>query len=196
MMYLISRQNAPAFDPATAVSDLPSLLKLDPIVRLRSGDVSVTWQARVARVADTLDPRTRTVGVIVAVDDPYAKAGLNMRPPLAKNMYVEVELRGAPRDDMIIVPRIALHNGQVYIAGKDQRLDIRPVKVRFIQGNIALLKSGVDAGDRVIVSDLLPAISGMKLAPVTDEAETAALSREAGTELAAAGAGADERAER
>lgn len=194
MLRLVSRENAPVFNPATAVEDFASLLKLDPIVRLRSGDVSVSWQARVARVADTLDPRTRTVGVIVAVDDPYAQAGLHGRPPLAKNMYVEVELRGVPRADEIIVPRAALHAGRVYVAGDEDRLEFRPVKVRFTQGNVALIQSGVAAGERVVVSDLLPAIGGMKLAPEIDEDETAALLKEAGADLA--NSHPEERAER
>ena len=42
-------------------------------VRLRSGNDVVEWPARFARVSDTVDPKTRTIGAIVAVDGAYAK---------------------------------------------------------------------------------------------------------------------------
>jgi multidrug efflux pump subunit AcrA (membrane-fusion protein) len=180
MLRLIAHEAIPPFDAATAMADIANLLKLDPVVRLRSGEVSVTWRGRVARVSDTVDPSTRTVGVIVAVDRPYGQATAETRPPLAKNMYVEVELRGTPRRGEIVVPRTALHDGRVYIVGAGDRLVVRPVAIRFTQGNVALVESGLAAGERVVVSDLLPAIEGMKLVPEFDDSEAAALIEEAG----------------
>ena len=49
---------------------LPDLLGLEAIVRLRGGTVDARWQARFTRISDTIDPQTRTVGVVVAVDKP------------------------------------------------------------------------------------------------------------------------------
>jgi multidrug efflux pump subunit AcrA (membrane-fusion protein) len=179
MIRLISRERLPRFDPATVMADIQNDIGLEPVVRLRSGKMTATWQGRIARVSDTIDPKTRTVGVIVAVDDPYRRDGNAMRPPLAKNMYVEVELRGRPQAGRIVVPRTALHDGRVYVAGDDDRLVIRPVTLRFTQGDIAVVESGLAAGEKVVISDLLPAIEGMLLAPVADDAARDALIAEA-----------------
>jgi RND family efflux transporter MFP subunit len=139
------------------------------IVRLRAGDDSVEWPARFARISDTIDPKTRTVGAIVAVDGAYAKAIPGRRPPLTKGLFVEIEIRTRPLEAELVVPRAALHAGRVYIVDKDSRLAIRPVTVGLVQGDLAVIKKGLEPGDRVVVSDLIPAIAGMLLAPKPDK---------------------------
>lgn len=147
---------------------LPELMGLTPTVRARSGSLTVTWPARLARVSDTIDPNTRTLGVIVAVDAPYAGARPGVRPPLVKNMFVEVEIAGHPQPDQILIPRAALHDGKIYKVNADDRLVITPVEILYSQGNIAVIASGLAAGERIVLSDLIPAIDGMKLDPHPD----------------------------
>jgi multidrug efflux pump subunit AcrA (membrane-fusion protein) len=138
------------------------------VVRLRAGDKMVEWPARFARISDTVDPKTRTLGIIVAVDGAYAKATPGRRPPLTKGMFVEIEIRTRPLEAAIVVPRAALHGGRLYIVGSENRLEIRPVALGLVQGDLAVIKNGLEAGTRVVVSDLIPAIAGMLLAPKDD----------------------------
>lgn len=131
-------------------------------------DLQIQWRGRVTRVSDTIDLQTRTVGVIVEVDDPYRQAQPGIRPPLVKGMFLEVKLRGKPRDDVLVVPRAALHGRQVYVVGNDNRLELRDVDVGLVQADFIVIKTGLRAGEQVIVSDLVPAIEGMALEPVND----------------------------
>ncbi|HSR71731.1 MAG TPA: hypothetical protein VLL72_05060, partial [Kiloniellales bacterium] len=167
----------------TDFSVAPRRLGLSAEVRLRIGDIVARWDARFDRIAATIDPRTRTAGFFVAVDDPYGKVIPGKRPPLVKNMYVEVELSAPARPDTIVVPRVALrqHVGEavVPLAGPDDRLVLRPVTPGFVQGDFVVVESGLAAGDRVVVSDLVPAIEGMLLDPSEDEALAKALRAEA-----------------
>ncbi len=153
--------------------------ELQAVVRLQSGDVTIEWPARFSRMSDTVDPRTRTVGVIVAVDRPYRQARTGGRPPLVKNMYVEVELRGPPRREAVVIPRAGLRGGQVYVVGAEDRLEFREVEVSFTQANFVVLRSGLDSGDRVVISDLPFAVQGMLLVPETDPVASASLVAEA-----------------
>jgi len=137
-------------------------LKLEATVRLQTGDFTPEWKARFARISGTLDPKTRTLGVVVAVDDPYELIEPGKRPPLVQDMYCEVELRGAPRPDRVLIPRAALHEGQVYVA-EDSRLRRRAVAVEFTLGDFAVLTSGLAQDELLIVSDPIPAIEGMLL---------------------------------
>ena len=167
------------------LSRVPRRWGLEAEVRLRTGDLTAAWDARFDRVSDTVDPQTRTLGLIVAVDEPYGKIIPGERPPLVKNMYVEVELRSKARPDRIVVPRAAIHrnpNGDpvVYIAGGHDRLVVRPVMLGPAQSDFVVVASGLSGGERVVVSDLLPAIEGMLLAPRTDEALAARLLAQAG----------------
>ncbi|MGC2856921.1 efflux RND transporter periplasmic adaptor subunit [Novispirillum sp. DQ9] len=174
----------PGADAPPDMSKMAEILGIDPVVRLTAGDLTVDWPARVARVAETVDPRTRTVGVIVAVDDPYTQARPGERPPLTRSMFVEVELRGRPRAGSLVIPREALRRtpgGQpvVWVLDAQDRLRTRPVDVAFRQDGLAVLRDGVAEGERVVLSDLIPAVEGMLVRPVPDEAAAARLSAQA-----------------
>ncbi|MBT3886352.1 MAG: efflux RND transporter periplasmic adaptor subunit [Rhodospirillaceae bacterium] len=162
-----------------AMGEIENILGLTPIIRLKAGALVSTWQGRVARIADRIDPRTRTIGVIVAVDNPYAIAAGDARPPLAKNMYVEVELRGRVRAGETVIPRSALRDGKAFVVTADNRLQIRSVKLRLSLGGVAVIESGIKAGERIVISDLIPAIDGMLLDPAADAGARARLIAEA-----------------
>lgn len=138
-------------------------------VKLQENGLNASWRGRFARISDTLDPKTRTVGVIVEVDAPYANVQPGIRPPLVKGLFVEVNLSGRPRPNSLVVPRSALHNGhQVYVANKEQRLEIRDVEISLMQPEFAVISQGLVAGEQLVVSDLIPAIKGMLLKPQDD----------------------------
>ena len=129
----------------------------------------VIWPARVVRISDRLDPQTRTVGVIVEVDGPYENIQPGVRPPLVKGTFVEVKLTGATLPDRLVVPPSALHGESLYIVGKENRLQKIAVKIEQRSENYLVIESGLQPGQKVIVSDLVPAIEGMLLQPIDDD---------------------------
>ncbi len=159
-------------------------LGLHARVRLRFDDRDALWTGRIAQISDTVDPKTRTIGVIVAVDDVYEQAIAGQRPPLFKGMFVEVEVRANPVNKGIVVPRSVVHGGNIYVVNGESRLDIRPVETGLIQGDILTITKGVTAGERVVVSDLSPAIKGMLLKPLPDQHLATRLKRTAAGEEA------------
>ena len=179
LLTLLPRDLDLPLDPGAIMPRLREVAGLDAIVRLRTGRGDTEWLARFSRMSDTVDPRTRTVGVIVAVDDPYRQAIPGERPPLVKNMYVEVEVRGRPRPGAVVIPRGALHGREIRTVDSEDRLRIREVEVDFIQTNFVVIASGLEAGERVVVSDLPFAADGMRLAPVDDEEARSSLVAEA-----------------
>lgn len=145
-------------------------------VSLQESGLSASWKGRIARLSDTLDPKTRTVGVIVEVDEPYGDVHPGVRPPLVKGLFVEVRLSGRHRDDSLVIPRSALHDGnRVYVVNEEKRLEIRRVDIGLIQPEFIVVQKGLAAGEQLIVSDLIPAIEGMLLKPVEDPATLARL---------------------
>ncbi|MDX1606828.1 MAG: hypothetical protein R3202_11590, partial [Candidatus Competibacterales bacterium] len=148
-------------------------------VRLPTLDLPVEWAARVVRLSDAIDPATRTVGVVVAVDEPYRQARPGVRPPLIKGLFVEVELRGAARPDRVVVPAAALHEDRVYLIDADNRLRRQAVDVAFRQPGYALIGAGLSGSERLVVSDVTPAIDGQLLEPVADPDTLAQLRRAA-----------------
>ena len=85
---------------------------------------------------------------------------------------------------MLVVPRSALHGAAdgttlAYVVDADTRLRRKPVTIAFAQDDFVVVATGLNAGDRVVVSDPVPAIDGMKLDVTRDEAAEARLRRQA-----------------
>ena len=169
---------------AAELAAVPRQFGLEAEVRLRAQEVLATWAAQFERLGDRIDPHTRTVGVIVAVDEPYRKAIPGRRPPLVKDMFVQVMLRAQPWTDSLVVPRVAVHRraaggAVIYLADADDRLEIRAVVLGPAQDDLVIVSEGLAPGERVVVSDLIPAIAGMRLEPTLDVARAERLRAQA-----------------
>lgn len=155
-------------------------LQLRPVLRLDLGGAIAEWQAEFVRFTDSVDTDTRTMGVVLAVDKPFEKIIPGRRPPLSKGMFVQVLLRAPVSQQRLVVPRSAVRNGSVMVVDADQRLQMQPVGILYEQGPLSVIQSGLQAGQRVVVSDLSPAIAGMLLNPEADTALAEQLRRAAG----------------
>ena len=144
-------------------------------VHLRSGSGATSWEGRFARISDTIDPDTRTIGVIAAVDEAYAKARPGERPPLTEGLFVEVEIRAKPLEGRLIVPRASLREDQLLVMNAEDRLEIRAVEPELFQGDIVAIGEGLAPGERVVVSDLVPTVEGMLLSAREDAVLAASL---------------------
>lgn len=143
-------------------------LAIGATVRLRSGNSVAEWEGRPTRLREELDTQTRTLGIVVVVDKPYEKIVPGRRPALVRGMYCEVELRGKQRSQSTVIPRSALHQGHVYLLDANNRLRRQPVEVDFQQADWVCLSSGLNKGERLVVSDPAPAVEGMLVDPVED----------------------------
>ncbi len=159
--------------------ELRKQMGLSAEIHLQEGGINAIWQGRVARFSDSLDPKTRTVGIIIEVDAPYSEVQPGTRPPLLKGMFVEVTLWGKPREERLIIPRSALHSGKVYLVNSENRLELRQVEIELLQPEYAVIATGLATTDRIVVSDLMPAIDGMLLQPTDDTAVVEQLTKAA-----------------
>ncbi|MEM0923971.1 MAG: hemolysin D [Pseudomonadota bacterium] len=161
--------------PATLAAGVPH--GLDAQVLLGSDQGSFAWEADVIRISDAVSAETRSLGVILRVPDPYGQPARGGRPPLIKGTFVRVDLSAPPVAGAILVPRSAIRNGKVMIAGPDDRLDFVPVTQIFAFETVAVLAPGsLPRHARIITSDLSPAIEGHLLAPEPDLVAEARLS--------------------
>ena len=115
-----------------------------------------------------MDPASRTLGVVVSVDQPYEQIQPGKKPPLMAGMYAEIKLQGKARN-FYLIPRDALHEGELFFCNKDDQLERRSIQPRLLQGNLVLFENGIQSGEKIIVSDLFPAIPGMQLKPILDQ---------------------------
>jgi len=86
---------------------------------------------------------------------------------------VRVEIEGRQVDAVYRIPRTALRdNISVWVAGEDDTLDIRRIETAWRDSHTVLIRSGLNPGDRLIVSDLPVPVAGMPLRVEEETAET------------------------
>jgi RND family efflux transporter MFP subunit len=123
---------------------------------------SPVWKGELLRIGESIDPTRDTLGLVVAVNNPYVGVIPGKRPPLLKGMYTAVEFV-APAKKMLVLPRKAIHEGRVYVANAENRLEVRKVSILHKQGELVVISKGIREGDKVIITDVIPIIDGLPL---------------------------------
>lgn len=141
---------------------LPDMSGITASVELSSGNLSVSWPAKVARISETVDPNQATAGVILEIQQDYTELTPQTVPPLVNGMFVRALIVGQENPSWVI-PERALHGDKVYILNDQSRLEIVTVKVSYRRDNQVIIDSDLEFGDKLILNDLLPAINGMLL---------------------------------
>lgn len=122
-----------------------------------------TWKGRVVRMEAEVDQASRMVTIVVEVQDPYGRSG--SRPALLPGTFVDVSINGRTVADLIGLPRYAVHEGDRVWVEEDGILRIRPVEIVRSDREHAYIGSGLEDGDRVIVSSLDAVTDGMTVRP-------------------------------
>jgi multidrug efflux pump subunit AcrA (membrane-fusion protein) len=132
-------------------------------VQVNGGTKKYSWKGEFLRIASGVDTSTRMLNMIVGVPNPYHRDTKNLKPPLEIGLFCSVKIKGKTVKNLLVLPRYAIHDGNVYIADKDSRLEIRPVKTGFNIDQYTIIESGLKPGEKVIVSDIVPTVKGMRL---------------------------------
>ncbi|MBU2711899.1 efflux RND transporter periplasmic adaptor subunit [Zooshikella harenae] len=145
-------------------------LGLEAKVKLVGAFKDTHWQGKAVRLGESINQTSRTVSIIVGVDDSYQKVIPGKRPPLLKGMYTEVEFT-APARERLVIPRAVIHQNKVYTVGKNNHLIIKEVTVAYNIGELAVVEQGLVDGEKIITTDLIPAVEGMALQPELNTAQ-------------------------
>jgi multidrug efflux system membrane fusion protein len=78
---------------------------------------------------------------------------------LVPGELVDVKITLDTLKDAVVVPRVAVNNGQdglySWVIGEDMKAEMRPIKVLYQNQSVAALGSGVERGERVVVDGQL-----------------------------------------
>lgn len=152
-------------------NDLPNIesIGLDATIKLNHASIKNHWSGKVTRISGQVDARVGTVGLIVEIpfDFKMLKDKPQLKMPVISGMFVEVEVE-AQALSVLTVPKQALHADRLYLVDENNRLQILPVEVLFIRDNdVAISSDSIKAGQQIVVSDLLPVSTGLKLKSYT-----------------------------
>ncbi|MCK5800202.1 MAG: efflux RND transporter periplasmic adaptor subunit [Deltaproteobacteria bacterium] len=138
-------------------------------VQLRMAGKTYKRRGEVDRSVGEIDPSGRMARVVITIDDPY-----NLKTSASKEnayqadfemgAFVEVAIEGRWIDDVIPLPAEAVRIGSVvWVATKDNTLDLHKVTIARLTEKEALIASGLKAGERVILTPLASPLEGLRL---------------------------------
>jgi RND family efflux transporter MFP subunit len=130
------------------------------------------WQGKIVRVNAAVDKETRLVYAIAEVADPYGTAADNGMP-LAVGLFVNATIEGVVPQNALVMPRDALRGDDKVYVIKDEKLEIRTVKVLSTSHDRLIVASGVAPGEQVVTSAVRSAFDGMAVQAITRSADAA-----------------------
>jgi RND family efflux transporter MFP subunit len=139
-------------------------------VRMSLGGEEHQWSAKLARIDGELDPRSRMVRLLLEVHDPYGLESSG-QPPLLAGAFVKARIPCRVLPNVVVLPRAVIGPGnEVWVLQGESRLERRQVEILWKDRKQAVLKSGVKAGERVVVSPLSNPVNGMAVRLLPGEA--------------------------
>ena len=153
-------------------------------ILLQAGAVDSKRQGTVVQLLSDLEEMGRLARVIVKVDDPLL---LNSRQadeaeyPLLLGSYVTVNIDSEMLEDVFPIPLKAMRDsdeiaagtsadkGRVWILTEDNLLEERDIELVWQNDQYAFACSGLNEGEKLIVSNVSSPLKGMKLRDIKDE---------------------------
>ena len=144
--------------------------KLDPseqaLVEIRSfyKGKNQTWIGKLERVDGVIDPVTRMINLIAVFKNDFIETD---KPNLPIGLFVEAQIDGIILKDIFSIPINTIsENNEVYIVNNDNELVSRQLSILKKYSDFVIVKDGLKAGERIVISKLSTASNGIKVNPV------------------------------
>jgi multidrug efflux pump subunit AcrA (membrane-fusion protein) len=121
------------------------------------------WQGHVARVKARMDERTRTLPVVIEVDEAApaeeSVGGFRLRP----GMFVTIKIKGKAVNHAYVLPRHVVYPGDVIYTLQDGKLKIKEISILRTYKDSVIVNDGLSEGDQIISTPLSGAVDGMSV---------------------------------
>jgi len=128
-----------------------------------------TWSGHVARVKAMMEERTRTLPMVIEVDefavDGQKKNSFRLRP----GMFVTIKIKGKEIEQAFVVPRHVVYAGDVVYTVKDNHLKIKEVNILRSYKDSVIINEGLSEGELIVKTPLSAVKDGMSVRLKTDD---------------------------
>ncbi|WP_100655621.1 efflux RND transporter periplasmic adaptor subunit [Alteromonas flava] len=129
---------------------LPASLAGQPAQVITRGRNTISRSGTIERDLGVVDEATRMTNLVVRVNDPY---GLNSDVPALKfGNYVEVSFDGTVLENVFKIKQDLINNRTVWTLDEDNKMRKRNVEVIREQGDFFLVSSGLNSGERIVLT--------------------------------------------
>lgn len=140
---------------------------------LPNSSLDTQWQARLARIESNINPNNRLLYVVAEL--PKAFTEQSQSTALRRGTFLEAEIEGRSIQNAYSLPRYALRGSNtVYIYTEADTLTTRTVEILKSDAKQVIVSTGLNPGERVVVSPIAYYIEGMDVTVINEVAtETA-----------------------
>ncbi len=136
-------------------------------LRKAHSEDSPVWIAHLARTEASIDPSSRLLYVVAAIDHPFSP-GKQQPKALHRGQFLMAEIEGRTISDAYIIPRYALRGSNtVYVVRDDFTLETRKVSIIQSDAKNAIITGGLAPGERVAVSPIAYYVENMPVELIT-----------------------------
>jgi len=120
---------------------------------------------RVLCLIGELEKQGRMARLLVAIDDPFCLKPQNRDlPQLLMGSYVSAEIEGRTLESVYPIKRSHFRdNDTVWILDDKEQLDIRNVKVAFMDSDQVYVNEGLNENEKLVMTDIAAPVEGMPL---------------------------------
>jgi RND family efflux transporter MFP subunit len=132
-------------------------------VSFENAGQNYTWSGHVARVMAKMDEKTRTLPMVIEVDetamDEQKKTYFRLRP----GMFVTIMIKGKEIEQAFAVPRHVVYPGDVVYTVENNRLRIKEVSIIRRHKDLVIIKEGLTDGELIVKTPLSSVKDGMRV---------------------------------
>ncbi|MCM2370441.1 efflux RND transporter periplasmic adaptor subunit [Aporhodopirellula aestuarii] len=148
------------------------MFQFEAIVNVAGTESTESYRGRFLRVREVVDSQTKMVGFVVGVDNVLPPQQERPQPPLLEGAFCDVDIFGEPLPNQVVIPRRTIHSNSVYLVDEENRLAKQSIQVQLTQDDYAVVASGLEGGETLVIANPSPAIIGMLVTPIQSEEET------------------------
>lgn len=138
-------------------------------VVFNNGDSSETWSGRVTRIKAMMDQRTRTLPMVIEIDETQGAKQKNEQFRLRPGMFVTVQIKGKKIQNVFVLPRYLVYPGNVVYTVKDETLKSNMVKILRSYKDSVIIGEGLSEGDLIVKTPLSSPADGQIVRLKTNE---------------------------
>jgi len=121
------------------------------------------WRGHVARIKAMMDERTRTLPMVIEVDETPATEQPQNPFGLRPGMFVTVRIKGKKIQNVFVLPRYLVYPGDVVYTVKDDTLKSNIVKILRGYKDTVIIGDGLSEGALIVKSPLSSPMDGMRV---------------------------------
>jgi multidrug efflux pump subunit AcrA (membrane-fusion protein) len=127
------------------------------------------WRGHIARIKAMMDERTRTLPMVIEVDETPATERPQNPFGLRPGMFVTVRIKGKQIQNVFVLPRYLVYPGDVVYTVEDDTLKSNMVKILRGYKDTVIIGDGLSEGALIVKSPLSSPMDGMRVRLKTED---------------------------